>query len=67
MSPYDNEREQPMDLGMVTHVCLCGSKTWKILVTFDDYEIGSYSTDMYCFDCGCRAKSPTPLDKTDFD
>jgi hypothetical protein len=52
-----------VDLGVVTHVCICGGNLWKILATFDDYEIAMYSLEMYCAECGAKAKTPTPLDK----
>lgn len=56
--------EDPIiDLGMVTHVCICGSCLWKILVTFDDFEIATYSLDMYCAECGAKAIAPTELDR----
>jgi hypothetical protein len=52
-----------MDLSdQVLHVCVCGSNMWKLVVTFSDYEIASYSLDMECLECGTRAKAPTPLD-----
>lgn len=47
----------------VLHVCSCGGNLWKVVVTFDDYEIATYSTDMECLECGTRAKAPTPIDK----
>ena len=47
----------------ITHVCTCGSNLWHIVVSFDDYEIATYSTDMECLECGTRAKAPTPIDK----
>lgn len=49
---------------IVTRQCVCGSETFKILATFDeDYEVASYSTDMYCVECGRYWGTPTPLDK----
>jgi hypothetical protein len=51
-----------LDLGIVTHVCICGSDTWKILASFDEYEIATYSLEMYCASCGNKAITPTPLD-----
>jgi hypothetical protein len=56
-----------VNLDTITHVCICGSHTWKILATFDDYEIASYSTDMYCGECGAYAIAPTPIDKPGYD
>lgn len=52
-----------VNLDMLVHTCICGSDTWKILATFDDYEIASYSTDMYCAECNAYAITPTPIDK----
>lgn len=51
------------DSGMVTHQCFCGGVTFKVLVTFQNYEIATYSTDMYCEGCGSRHRSPTLVDK----
>lgn len=48
---------------IITHQCFCGSDTFKLLVTFDDYEIASYSTDMYCAGCGAYFGAPTPIDR----
>jgi hypothetical protein len=62
-----NENEVPLDLGMVTHVCPCGSDTWKVLVSFDDYEIATYSLDMYCASCGNKARAPTLLDDPNYE
>lgn len=56
-----------IDLGVVTHECPCGSNLWKILVTFEEYEIATYSLEMYCAMCGNKAKTPTPLDIPDDD
>lgn len=56
----------PLDLGMVTHVCVCGCDTWKILASFDDYEISTYSVEMYCVSCGNKAIAPTLLDHPDY-
>lgn len=56
------ENDVSLDLGCVTHTCVCGCDTWKILVTFDEYEIATYSLDMYCFNCNSKARAPTALD-----
>jgi hypothetical protein len=53
----------PPDLGVVTHTCICGSNEWKVVVSFDDYEIATVSTEMYCRWCGAKAVTPTPLDR----
>lgn len=58
--------EVALDLGVVTHVCTCGCDTWKILASFDDYEIAMYSVEMYCASCGNKARTPTLLDHPDY-
>lgn len=64
-----DESSEPMalDLGMVTHICPCGEDTWKILVSFEEYEIASYSLDMYCISCGNKAIAPTILDDPNYE
>ena len=47
----------------IMHECICGSTLWRVIVSFDDYEISAYATDMECLECGTRAKAPTPIDK----
>lgn len=55
---------QSMDLSdTICHVCPCGSSLFRIVASFDDYEISAYSTDGECLDCGTRVKVPTPIDK----
>lgn len=51
-----------IDLAEITHVCVCGCNLWKVLVSFEDYEISTHSLDMYCSECGSKAITPTPLD-----
>jgi hypothetical protein len=58
--------EPNVDLGVITHVCTCGGNLWKVLVTFEDYEIATYSLDMYCSECGARAIAPTEVDRPGF-
>lgn len=65
-SEYSDVEDIALDLGMVTHVCVCGSDTWKILASFDDYEISTYSCEMYCVVCGNKAITPTILDHPDY-
>lgn len=56
--------ETGMDLSQeILHICVCGSNMWRLIVSFEDYEIASYATDMECLECGTRAKAPTPIDK----
>ena len=49
--------------GIITHECICGSNLWKLVVSFEDYEIAAYLLDMECLICGTRATAPTPLDR----
>lgn len=52
-----------LDLGQITHVCVCGSQVWNLQVMFEDYEISFYLLEMTCAVCGCKATAPTPLDR----
>lgn len=54
-----------VDLGTITHVCICGSKLWNVKCMFEDYEISYYFTDMVCALCGATAKAPTLVDRPD--
>lgn len=47
----------------IVHVCVCGSELFHLVVSFDDYEISAYSTDMECLECKAKCKAPTPIDK----
>jgi len=58
-TPIDVENE-------ILHVCLCGSRFWNVQVTFDDFEVASYLTDMSCAVCGQKAKAPTQIDSPAF-
>lgn len=55
-----------INLDTITHQCTCGSILWKVLVSFEDFEIASYSLDMYCAECNNKAIAPTPLDHPDY-
>lgn len=58
---------QSMDLSdTIVHVCPCGSHLFKIVASFDNYEIATYSTDGECLECGTRVKVPTPIDNPDY-
>lgn len=50
----------------ILHICVCGSNLWNIVVSFEDYEIATYSLDMECLECGTRAKAPTLIDSPDY-
>jgi hypothetical protein len=51
----------------VLHQCLCGSNMWRIVASFEDYEIACYALDMECIECGSLAIAPTPLDDPEVD
>ena len=58
------DRTLNMDMrGTPSHICVCGSDLWRVIVMFDDFEIGTYFLDMECFSCGTRATAPTPEDR----
>jgi hypothetical protein len=44
------------------HVCVCGSRLWKVQVMFEDGEISLYMLDMECALCGTLATAPTAID-----
>jgi hypothetical protein len=46
----------------ITHECVCGCRHFRIVATFDEYEISSYFLDMECVNCGSRYYAPTPID-----
>lgn len=56
--------ENALDLrGTPTHECVCGSRVWNLVVSFEDYEISNYLLEMECAQCGSWATAPTPLDR----
>lgn len=60
---YRPEDGRAIDLeNTVTSVCVCGSNMWWAVVSFEDGELSSYFLDIQCFECGTRAKAPTPID-----
>jgi hypothetical protein len=40
---------------------------WKLVVTFEYYEIAGYLLDMECFNCGTRATARTPIDHPEYE
>jgi len=44
------------------HVCICGSRLWKVQAMFEDGEISLYMLDMECALCGTLATAPTAID-----
>lgn len=59
--------ESAMDLGVITHTCICGENCWKIVVSFEDYKIAAYSLTMYCYFCGSKAIAPTEIDDPNYE
>jgi hypothetical protein len=54
----------PFDFGgTVMEKCLCGCTLWWAVVVFHEGEIGGYFLETICYECGSRAKAPTPIDK----
>lgn len=49
--------------GIPTHACPCGNELFKVLVSFEDYAVATYSLDGYCTECGARCSMPTELDR----
>jgi hypothetical protein len=66
---YKDENAGPaFDLsGIIMHECICGSDMWRLVVSFQDYEIATYLLDMECFYCGTRATAPTPIDNPEYE
>ncbi len=48
------------------HTCLCGSDMFLAVVSFNDYEIGSYMTEGRCVECGAKVILPTKIDDPDY-
>jgi hypothetical protein len=48
-----------------THECVCGSGVFKALVSFDDYDIASWSLIGYCVVCDSKVTLPCPVDRTE--
>ena len=49
--------------GLPTHACPCGEKVFRILATFDDYEISMYGLDAECNSCGALLTAPCEVDR----
>ena len=49
----------------IAHECVCGSRIFRIIASFEDYEISAYFLDMECLNCGSRYYAPTPIDAPD--
>ena len=65
---FNESPRQPLNLsGIITHECICGSDMWRLIVTFEHYEISSYLLSMECFHCGTWATAPTPIDNPEYE
>ena len=51
----------------ILHECVCGCSLWRIIASFENYEISQYMLDMECINCGSMAIAPTPIDNPEFD
>jgi hypothetical protein len=51
----------------ILHQCVCGGTMWKLVVSFENYEISQYLLDMQCLNCGSMAIAPTPIDNPEID
>lgn len=53
--------------GIPTHQCLnCGGNQFKIMASFEDYDIAMWGLDGECFDCGAPVTVPCPVDSPDY-
>lgn len=50
------------DIGPV-HICTCGCTVFKVLASFEDYEIVWWFLDGECANCGNLVRIPCPIDK----
>ena len=50
-----------------THECVCGCGLFKALVSFDDYDLASWSLVGYCASCGAKVALPCPIDRPEGD
>lgn len=60
-----SRRVAPLDArGIPTHICPnCFHNMFRLVVTFDDYVIGSYETTGQCVNCDALVTVPTELDR----
>ena len=53
--------------GIPTHECLnCGSTQFKILASFENYELVWYTLQGYCYGCGAPVTVPCPVDDPEY-
>jgi rRNA maturation protein Nop10 len=60
----ENKEQTTLDAtGIPTHACPnCGGITFRILASFDNYEIAWYTLTGYCYECGTKVTVPCPAD-----
>lgn len=44
------------------HVCVCGSRLFKVGCMFEDSDIAMWFVDAECAECDALVKVPTPAD-----
>ena len=44
------------------HVCVCGSRLFKVGCMFEDHDIAMWFVDAECAECDALVKVPTPAD-----
>jgi len=44
------------------HVCVCGSRLFKVGCMFEDNDIAMWFVDASCAECDALVKVPTPVD-----
>lgn len=50
--------------GIPTHICpVCFHNLFRVVVAFDDYQIGMYETSGECVNCGTLITVPTEIDR----
>jgi len=53
--------------GIPTHECpVCQSRTFKVMVVFENYDIAMWGTEAECYECGTRVTVPCPVDSPEY-
>jgi C4-type Zn-finger protein len=53
--------------GIPTHECpICESRLFKIVASFDEYNIALWLTEGECANCGLKLTVPTPVDDPNY-
>jgi hypothetical protein len=49
--------------GVPSHECFnCGSRMFRVVAAFEDFDIAMWGLDAECFACGLPATVPCPID-----